>query len=86
MTEEEFLKQMKEWDVSPDSYNINAPVMDTSLNLLKVSDDEYTVFYQEKGRIYERQIFFTYEDALDYLYERIKSAVDVGKKYGFKAI
>ena len=28
MTEEEFLKQMKEWDVSPDSYNINAPVMD----------------------------------------------------------
>ena len=86
MTEEEFLKQMKEWDVSPDSYNINAPVMDASLNLLKVSDDEYTVFYQEKGRIYKRQIFFTYEDALDYLYERIKSAVDVGKKYGFKAI
>ena len=60
--------------------------MDASLNLLKVSDDEYTVFYQEKGRIYKRQIFFTYEDALDYLYERIKSAVDVGKKYGFKAI
>lgn len=57
MTEKEFLKQMKEGDVSPDSYNINAPVMDTSLNLLKVSDDEYTVFYQEKGRIYKRQIF-----------------------------
>ena len=86
MTEEEFLKQMENLKIDPDFYNIGEPVKDFSLNLLKIVENEYTVFYQEKGRIYKRQIFFTYEDALDYLYERIKSAVDVGKKYGFKAI
>lgn len=86
MTEEEFLKWMKEWDVYPGNYNIGELVKDTSWNLLKIAENEYTVFYQEKGEIDNRQLFFTYEDALDYLYEQIKSEVDLGKKYGFKAI
>ena len=48
MTEEEFLKQMENLKIDPDFYNIGEPVKDFSLNLLKIVENEYTVFYQEK--------------------------------------
>ena len=77
MTEEEFLKQMEDWNVRPGFYNINGPLKDFSYNLLKVSADEYVLFYLEKGEIDDRQIFFTYEEALDYLSRRIKEVYDI---------
>lgn len=77
MTEEEFLKQMENLKIDPDFYNIGEPVKDFSLNLLKLVENEYTVFYQEKGDIVSRQIFFTYEEALDYLFQEIKKAYNI---------
>ncbi|MBV4277734.1 hypothetical protein [Odoribacter splanchnicus] len=77
MTEEEFLKQMENLKIDPDFYNIGEPVKDFSLNLLKIVENEYTVFYQEKGDIVSRQIFFTYEEALDYLFQEIKKAYNI---------
>ena len=77
MTEEEFLKQMENLKIDPDFYNIGEPVKDFSLNLLKIVENEYTVFYQEKGDIVSRQIFFTYEEALDYLLQEIKKAYNI---------
>lgn len=68
---------MEDLKADSDFYNIGEPVKDGSLNLLKVSDDEYTVFYQERGEIFERQVFFTYEEALDYLSRRIKEVYDI---------
>ena len=77
MTEEEFLKQMENLKIDPDFYNIGEPVKDFSLNLLKIVENEYTVFYQEKGDIVSRQILFTYEEALDYLFQEIKKAYNI---------
>ena len=80
MTEEEFLKQMENLEIDPFWYNIGGPVRDFCSNLLKIAEDEYTVFYQEKGDIIDTQIFFTYEEALDYLFKVLKTAYPTNKK------
>lgn len=80
MTEEEFLKQMENLKIDPYFYNIGESVRDFSFDLFKIAEDEYTVFYQEKGDIMGRQIFFTYEEALDYLFQALKKAYPTNKK------
>ena len=78
MTKGEFLKTMKTWNVASRYYSISEEKKENAVNLEKISDDLYCVYYLERGEKIEMKSFTKIEDAYDEVARVIKSWIDVG--------
>ena len=78
MTKGEFLKTMKTWNVASQYYSISEERKEYAVNLEKISDDLYSVYYLERGEKIEARNFTKIEDAYDEVARVIKSWIDLG--------
>ena len=62
MTKDEFLNTMKTWNVSSQYYSISEERKENTVNLEKISDDLYSVYYLERGEKIETRNFTKIEN------------------------
>ena len=72
MTKEEFLNSMHNWKVDPYVYSIDGEEKEDYLNIKKESDNEYSVYYLERGVRDELKRVRSMEEAYDVIAQEIR--------------
>ena len=79
MTEKEFRRKVKEEDISSNIYSIDQLKEDAICT--RDYHGIWEVFYFERGREYDKKMFYSENEAYSYFYDKVKNLHLCHKKY-----
>lgn len=79
MTREEFIEAVNKLKIDPIYYSIDGEIREDTFNLEIYPDTGlYITYYLERGDKIEQNLYFTPEEAYDWIYKKLKSGLDHG--------